>query len=228
MLVVPNQDAPRLGLGQIMTINKSQGLLPRIRGWVQGTTRRLPDCPRCGASAVSGDEPAVRFNEPSQDHVCDACGLGGGIEKGPIVRQVAQKNLITREFWQVLLYNYYGPANIGKMIVFISNDDTGVHELKGIAETTMNGTVNSGEITASKNTVAEYYTYTYTFSAPGTNRVIRQIGMNRFGGFYGSASNANWKMLIANSVTELSSEIPQSTTETFEVVYKYQFSEVTP
>ena len=99
MLVVQNQNAPRLSLGQIMAISKSQGLVPRIKGWVQGTTHKLPDCPRCGT--------VVRFDEPTQDYVCDSCDLDEGIVRGPVVRQVAQKNLITRDFWSLGLADDY-------------------------------------------------------------------------------------------------------------------------
>jgi hypothetical protein len=231
MLIVPRQNVkvPRLGLSELMAMSQDKGLIPRVKGWVQGTLRRLPDCPRCGASAVAGDKQAVRFDEELQLYVCDSCGLTGeeAISPGPIVKQVAQENLITREFWQCLWYDYYGIQYISEMRIFISNDDTGVHEMKGIAINTMNGT-GSANRTASKNTTEEYYTYTYTFTAPASARIIRQIGMSKMGGWQANGHNANWKNLIASSVTELSSAIEQGTTETFEVVYKYQFSEVTP
>lgn len=226
MIVTGNQGlaASRLSLSQIMAIERSKGspAAPRIKGWVQATTRRLPDCPRCGTQ--------VRFDEPRQDYVCDDCGLGEGIDKGPIVQQVAQNNLLTREFWGTLLREQYaGGYYVNAMRVFLSNDDTGVHELKGIIEQSANGTVNSGEITAVKNTTLEYYTYTYTFTAPASPRTVRQVGLYRGNAnFQASASAPNWKLQMVQSVTELTSEIVQGTSDTFEVVYKYQFSEVTP
>jgi len=225
MIVTGNQGpAPRLSLSQIMAIERSKGspAAPRIKGWLQATTRRLPDCPRCGTR--------VRFDEPRQDYVCDACGLGEGIDKGPIVKQVAQNNLITRELWPTLLYESYGAGYyLSSMRVFLSNDDTGVHELKGIIEQSANGTVNSGYISWALNTTLEYGTFTYTFTAPASPRTVRQVGLYKGNAnFQSSASAANWKLQIVQSVTELTSEIVQGTSDTFEVVYKYQFSEVTP
>lgn len=223
--------APRLGLSQAMAISGGSPFVPKIKGWVQGTTRQLPDCPRCGASTVANvangrrELPAVRFDEARQDYVCDACGLDHGIGKGPITKQVAQHNLITRDFWHVLLRWYNNFYNVSAMYVLISNDDTGVHELKGIAECTLNGTKNSGSITATKNTTLNYYEYQYVFGNPGANRTIRQVGLAKYEGYH---PIGNLAVQIVSSMTELTSPILQTPSETFEVVYRYQFTQVTP
>jgi hypothetical protein len=223
MIVIPSQNerTPRLGLREVLAI-AGAGVFPRVEGWVQCTKRELLACPRCG-SLTSYDMTKLKL-------VCPACGLDEGLEAGPVTQQVAQHNLITREFYQMLWFENYGnPTNYGECTIFIGNDDTGVHELKGVAETTMNGTANAN-VTAVKNTVSKYYTYTSTFSAPTSNRVIRQVGLRAMynAGWYGNAYNSNFRSQIVCSMTKLSSEITQKTSETFEVVYKYQFSEVTP
>lgn len=236
MLVVQRQGAkaPRLSLSELAAMNPHAHLLPKVKGWVQCTVRKIPDCPRCGASAVRNHElgveaPAVRYDETRGDYVCDACGLDHGIEKGPIVKQVAQENLVTRAFWQMLWFDYYGFSTISTASIMISNDDTGVHELKDICNSCMNSSVTYTGVAASKNTVSEYYTYTCTFSAPTSARTIRQVGLNGLNNSANAhATNSNVRSVYASSITELSSPIEQGPTETFEVVYKYQFSEVTP
>jgi ribosomal protein S27AE len=214
MLVVPKQgpEVPKLSLSQIMAMSRDKGPLPvKVKGWVQGTKRLLPDCPRCGKM--------VFFDEKLQDHICTNCGLDKDIPKGPIVQQVAQHNLLTREFFPMWWFNDQGP---GSLYIFIGNDDTGVHELKTIMEDTSGGT--SSVVAAVINTVSEFWTYSFTFGAPGTARTIRQVGTARYSRYL----FGQWRWQCAASMTELSSEIEQGTAETFEVVYKFQFSEVTP
>ena len=197
-----------------MAMSSDKGLVPvKVKGWVQGTVRRLPNCPRCHKQVI--------FDESKQAYFCPHCGLDHGIPKGRIRQQTAKHNLVTRDFFPMFWFNNTGLAN--NIVIFISNDDTGVDEMKTVIETTMNGTTNSGYLTAAKNTTSEYYTYTYVFTAPGSSRTIRQVGTGR----YGYATTSNWKYQIVGTVTELSSPIEQTTIDTFEVVYKYQFYEVT-
>jgi hypothetical protein len=114
--------------------------------------------------------------------------------------------------------------SLSGLYILIGNDDTGVHEFKSMYESTMNGTHNSGLVSAVVNTVSEFFTYSHTFAAPASPRTIRQIGT----GIAGVYVNASLKTQIVGTITELTSEVEQSSFETFEVVYKLQFSEVTP
>lgn len=217
MLVVPRQKiaVPRLSLSQILAMSKDKGPFPvKVDGWLQCTKRLLPDCPRCGKM--------VFFDETRQDYVCGHCGLDAGIEKGRITQQVAQHNLLSRIAFQPWWSN---DAKFGHNIyIWISNDDTGVDEFKTVYTNTANGTISSGAIAPSKNTVSEYWTYTYTFTAPASPRTIRQVGTS-WASVY-TSYNVDCQTCV--TATELSSEIEQSSTETFEVVYKLQFSEVAP
>jgi hypothetical protein len=195
-------------------MSQDKGILPvKVTGWVQGTKRRLPDCPRC--------EKMTWFDAERQDYVCRHCGLDSGIVRGPITQQFAQQNLLTRDFFRM---EWFNNGSINSLYIFISNDDTGVNEFKTIIENTMNGTAYSTAVAPVKNTVSEFYTYSHTFAAPGSARIIRQVGMGERA--YYSVPAGSWKMQALLSATELSSEIEQGTGETFEVVYKYQFSEV--
>jgi hypothetical protein len=79
------------------------------------------------------------------------------------------------------------------------------------------------------NTPLKFATYTYVFLAPTTSRIIRQVGLMKTSqSFYPQALNSLWTQQVVFSATELTSPIEQTAGETFEVVYKYQFSEVTP
>lgn len=221
-------DGERLTASQVMDLYRKSGggsLLPRIKGWVQCTTRELPFCKSCGHR--------LSWDAQMQAYICEVCTQQRGglvlpaelVEPGKIVQQCAQENMILRPLWPWLtLYNYGSPqmtvARIG-----LSSHDRDAHELWSYILTNYANTAISTSISASVNFAGKYWTFSYTFGAPtAPGRTIRVLGLGPQADE--GTSYTYTRGWIAVTLTRLTSSIYQSNTQTFEVVYKFTFVEV--
>jgi hypothetical protein len=211
--------APRLSLSQMFEIERQKGgvlsLVPKIEGFVQATLRELPFCSRCGARMWLPEvEPRV--------FTCDHCGHTD-TQPGPIVKQVAQHNVITDVFYEFML----GDTNLALVTMYISNDDQ-MHSRKTAWFNTYANSGASAQLSASVDYANRIWTWTNTYSAPtAPGRYVRWVGLAHIGSYGGGSTFYTYATFeqIMSSGTKLTSELYQTSTQTLEIVYKYIFSE---
>lgn len=211
--------APRLSLSQMFEIERQKNgilsLVPKIEGFVQATLRELPFCSRCGhRMRLPETEPRV--------FTCDHCGHTD-TRPGPIVKQVAQHNVITDVFYEFMLAG----VPFTNVYMYISNDDQ-MHARKTAWFNTYADSGMSASLSASIDYANKIWTWTNTYSAPtAPGRYVRWVGLATVGA-YGAGSTfytyATFEQIMISG-TKLTSELYQTNTQTLEIVYKYIFSE---
>jgi hypothetical protein len=200
-------------------------ILPQVKGWVQCATRELPRCRACG--------DRLEWDAALQIYSCPACNAKRGlfipavpVAPGEIVAQHSQHNDVLRTFWKYWFYYQYSPRNLSNACrIFLSNHNQPIHEMWSAFVATYADTCASSVLTASINYTGKYWTYSYTFAAPAApGRTIRIVSLGVSNDQATSYTYCRyWHGLAA---TKLSSDIYQSNTQTFEVVYRLTFVEV--
>jgi hypothetical protein len=215
----------RLTLSQILEIERQKGglvsFVPDVKGWVQATLRELPSCIACGQR--------MRLVEgTAHDYVCDHCGALGS-EPGPIVKQVAQHNVILPGF-AIWINNGVANTLLSRAELLISNDDQPTHPRKDLwFSTYANATYMDLNGTGSCDFANKIWTFSTTFSAPtAPGRYVRWVGMAYYP-HYNVVTAYTYGRITGNAIsgTKLTSELYQTDTQTLEIVYKYIFTEAT-
>jgi len=215
-----NAEPRRLTLSEMLEIEHQRGGLlglPVIHGWVQATLRELPVCD-CGTRMRLLDERPCRY-------LCDACGRST-TDGGPIVKQVAQKNIVYNELWIFLMLGWAsGTWFQANNSIIISNDDQPVHAHRAVWYATYADAYAVGAA-ATIDYTNKIWTMTATFSAPtAPGRYVRLIGVRTY--HDAGVNYATYGRCIGTmaSGTKLTSELYQTSTQTLEIVYKYVFSQ---
>lgn len=224
--VAPQEGA--LKASQVFDLFRKSGggtVLPQVKGWVQCTLRELPRCKECG--------DRLEWDAPLQTYSCPACNARRGLflpavaaAPGEIVCQHSQHNDVLRTFWKYWFNYYYGARNLSTVCrIFLSNHNQPIHELWSEFVATYANTCASSVLTATKNYAGKYWTYNYTFAAPtAPGRTIRIVSLGT--GEDQAVSYTYCRYWNGLAATKLSSDIYQSSTQTFEVVYRLTFVEV--